>query len=185
MVQNNLCPGGRGGLSYTQGGLTYTWMAPAQTGVTLIGEGGVIIGTGSSDISPGYWAVGSVNDLGFFGQLNAYASDAFDALRNWVANQLTPPPGVSLGIIPPQALGLIHSPEVIEANPNFPGLNQLSTEELVNSLAPGAKEPLTLGPGGSVLQGNTRVYILMQRGYDVNSLPTTPYAPSPLDGVPQ
>ena len=82
MVQNNLCPGGCGGLSYTQGGLTYTWMAPAQTGVTLIGEGGVIIGTGSSDISPGYWAVGSVNDLGFFGQLNAYASDAFDALRN-------------------------------------------------------------------------------------------------------
>lgn len=52
-------------------------------------------------------------------------------------------------------------------------------------LAPGAEEPLTVGPWGGVVQGNTRVYILTQRGFDVNSLPTTPWTPRPIDGVPQ
>lgn len=45
--------------------------------------------------------MGSVNDLGFFGQLKAYVNDALDAIRNWTSRQLAPPPGVSIGIVLP------------------------------------------------------------------------------------
>ena len=48
-----------------------------------------------------------------------------------------------------------------------------STQDIVNSLQPNAQDPLTVRPDGTVLDGNTRLLILEQRGYDVNSLPRT------------
>jgi hypothetical protein len=48
-----------------------------------------------------------------------------------------------------------------------------STRDIVNSLQPNAPDPLTVRPDGTVLDGNTRLLILQQRGYDVNSLPRT------------
>lgn len=45
------------------------------------------------------------------------------------------------------------------------------TQVIVNSLAPGQEEPLTVNSSGGVVQGNTRILILEQRGYDINSLP--------------
>lgn len=51
-----------------------------------------------------------------------------------------------------------------------------STQEIINSLQAGNKMgPLTAKPDGTVVQGNTRIYILQQRGVDVNSLPREPY----------
>ncbi len=48
-----------------------------------------------------------------------------------------------------------------------------TTEEIVESLRPhpGNKEPLRVKPGGRVLQGNTRIKVLEERGYPVNGLP--------------
>ncbi len=85
----NICPN-CAGIGYTAGGLTYTWVPSA-----FSQNGGVI------SITTGYWSVGSVNDLGFFGQLAAYANDAVSAARNWVASALATPPGVSIGIVLP------------------------------------------------------------------------------------
>jgi hypothetical protein len=50
-----------------------------------------------------------------------------------------------------------------------------TTEEIVQSLAPGSAAPLLVAGDGTVLDGNTRVTLLVERGYDVNGLPRTPY----------
>ncbi|MBK9952785.1 MAG: hypothetical protein IPP10_15120 [Candidatus Competibacteraceae bacterium] len=46
-----------------------------------------------------------------------------------------------------------------------------STNEIVRSLRPGQEEPLTVKPDGRVYQGNTRILILEERGFNINSLP--------------
>jgi hypothetical protein len=53
---------------------------------------------------------------------------------------------------------------------------QKPTGEIVESLKPGNnnKEPLTVKPDGTVMQGNTRVKVLEERGYNTNSLPREP-----------
>jgi hypothetical protein len=40
---------------------------------------------------------------------------------------------------------------------------------------PGSASPLLVKANGTIMQGNTRIWILMQRGYDVDSLPRVPY----------
>ena len=50
--------------------------------------------------------------------------------------------------------------------------NSKSTEEIIESLKPGSPdEPLTVKGDGSVMQGNTRLLILEQRGVDTTNLP--------------
>ncbi|MBE1490621.1 hypothetical protein [Plantactinospora soyae] len=53
--------------------------------------------------------------------------------------------------------------------------NDQSTNDIVASLRPGAQEPLTAKPDGTVMDGNTRIAVLESRGYDVNSLPRVTY----------
>lgn len=36
-------------------------------------------------------------------------------------------------------------------------------------------EPLIVKANGMIMQGNTRIYILIQRGFDVNALPRVPH----------
>lgn len=73
--------------------------------------------------------------------------------------------------LPP--LRKIHSDEFIEAQkrPSLAAFRKMSTADLVASLAPGQPEPLTVKRDGRVLQGNTRIKVLEERGYDVDSLP--------------
>jgi len=49
----------------------------------------------------------------------------------------------------------------------------MSTDDIVRSLAPGSPEPLTVKPDGRVFDGNTRVKVLEERGYDIELLPRT------------
>ncbi|MBL1265290.1 RHS repeat-associated core domain-containing protein [Candidatus Methylomicrobium oryzae] len=60
--------------------------------------------------------------------------------------------------------------------------NKKSTDELVNSLCPGSESPLTTTPDGRIFNGNVRILILEQRGYDVNSLPRDIYSGA---GIPE
>jgi hypothetical protein len=48
---------------------------------------------------------------------------------------------------------------------------QRPTGEIVESLKPGTPAPLQVTPDGTVMNGNTRVKILEERGYNTNSLP--------------
>lgn len=50
-------------------------------------------------------------------------------------------------------------------------MNQLSTEELKQSLLPGQRDCLKVRSDGTILDGHDRIYILRQREIDVNSLP--------------
>jgi hypothetical protein len=67
------------------------------------------------------------------------------------------------------AIGALE-PEIL-ANPNYAGLNQLSTRDLVNSLRRDGDAPLKYYPDGVIADGNTRAYILGQRGYPIDNLP--------------
>jgi hypothetical protein len=49
-----------------------------------------------------------------------------------------------------------------------------TTEEIVESLRPGADESLKVKADGRVFQGNTRIKVLEARGYSVNDLPRDP-----------
>jgi len=50
-------------------------------------------------------------------------------------------------------------------------IEKSSTEALVASLAPGARDCLKTRPDGTILDGHHRIYILRQRGVDVYQLP--------------
>lgn len=59
---------------------------------------------------------------------------------------------------------------------------QQSTNKIIESLKPGKDEPLTVRPDGTIWQGNTRIRVLQERGYDVNTLPRVPYGINPPRG---
>ncbi len=51
----------------------------------------------------------------------------------------------------------------------------LSTDEIIASLRPGAQHPLIVNQRGVVMDGNTRILILQERGVDVSKLPHVPH----------
>ena len=76
----------------------------------------------------------------------------------------------------PPPLRRIHSDQTLTSGSNrydYESLQKMPTTDIVNSLRPDASDPLTVRPDGTIIDGNTRVYILEQRGYNVNSLPRT------------
>ena len=45
------------------------------------------------------------------------------------------------------------------------------SDAIIRSLAPGSREALQVKPDGRIMNGNTRVKVLEERGLDVDSLP--------------
>jgi hypothetical protein len=52
------------------------------------------------------------------------------------------------------------------------------TDKIIESLKPGTDTPLIVKPDGTIMQGNTRIKVLQERGYDVGSLPRLPHVDS-------
>jgi hypothetical protein len=52
---------------------------------------------------------------------------------------------------------------------------KLPTGKIVDSLRPGRPEPLIVSLHGTVMQGNHRIKVLEERGYNVGGLPRVPY----------
>ena len=46
-----------------------------------------------------------------------------------------------------------------------------STDEIVRSLRPGDPEALKVTPDGRIMNGNTRITVLEERGFAIDSLP--------------
>jgi hypothetical protein len=68
----------------------------------------------------------------------------------------------------------IHSNQTLEAGSNRLALEywrKQPTEDIVHSLQPGQPEALTVTFDGRIMNGNTRVKVLEERGFDVNNLP--------------
>ncbi len=70
-------------------------------------------------------------------------------------------------------LRLIHDDETLESGTSRFSLEywrQRGTEEIVESLRPGKLEALKVKPDGRILNGNVRIKVLNERGFDSNSL---------------
>ncbi|HJQ34471.1 MAG TPA: hypothetical protein VJ866_19990 [Pyrinomonadaceae bacterium] len=67
----------------------------------------------------------------------------------------------------------IHSDETLESGESGLSLRywrSRKTEEIVKSLRKGLDESLKVKPDGRVINGNVRIKILEERGFDVNGL---------------
>lgn len=67
----------------------------------------------------------------------------------------------------------IHSDETIEAGESRFSLKywrRRKTEDIVESLRPGTDEALRVKADGRIINGNVRIKILEERGFDVNGL---------------
>jgi hypothetical protein len=67
----------------------------------------------------------------------------------------------------------IHADETLESGASSFSLSywrQRKTEEIVESLRPGSDEALQVKPDGRIFNGNVRIKVIEERGFDVNSL---------------
>ena len=68
----------------------------------------------------------------------------------------------------------IHSDRTLETGSSRIALEywrQQPTAAIVQSLQPGHIEALQVKPNGRIMNGNTRIKVLEERGSDINSLP--------------
>ena len=56
-------------------------------------------------------------------------------------------------------------------------------QEIIDSLKPGSKKPLTVKSDGRIYDGNTRTKALQERGCDIDSLPRVELPKNPLDDL--
>ena len=73
-----------------------------------------------------------------------------------------------------RSLRLLHDEDTISRRAGYAYWNRHHSDEIVDSLRPERPAPLIVDDQGLIWNGNTRVFILRQRGYDVDSLPRTP-----------
>jgi hypothetical protein len=67
----------------------------------------------------------------------------------------------------------VHTDKTLSTGSNRSALEyrrRRKTEDIVKSLRPGRAESLKVKPDGRIFNGNTRVKVLEERGFDVNSL---------------
>ena len=67
----------------------------------------------------------------------------------------------------------IHSDATIMSGSNkfsYEYWSKQPTEDIVISLRPGSKEALLVKPDGRIFNGNTRIKVLEERGFDIKSL---------------
>jgi hypothetical protein len=79
---------------------------------------------------------------------------------------------VTLSPNPP--LRRIHSDQTLESGSSRFSLEywrKQPTDDIIKSPQPGNPEALRVKPDGRILNGNTRIKVLEERGVDVNSLP--------------
>jgi RHS repeat-associated protein len=100
---------------------------------------------------------------------------AKENLREMMRNAVWEVGGVAAaGAVP--SLRVLHTTSMSESN--LDSIRKMSTADIIESLRPGnamGTDPLTVNAAGTVLQGNHRVTVLIERGVDVNVLPRLPY----------
>jgi RHS repeat-associated protein len=115
-----------------------------------------------------------------YNQLRGVAPDdpyaTFVSTRDWVPSMQDVNQIIDRLSIYTSPLTLLHPEDTITSGSGSYGYwSGQSNETIIGSLRPGQDEPLTVGVGGVVWQGNTRIMVLQDRGVDVNTLPRVPY----------
>lgn len=77
----------------------------------------------------------------------------------------------------PPPLTLLHEIATIVANPSYKFWQKQTTDDIVMSLRVEGRRPLTVKADGTVVDGNTRILVLQQRGYAIDALPRVIYEP--------
>jgi hypothetical protein len=75
---------------------------------------------------------------------------------------------------PRPALRLIHADATYQTGPARLSLGywrSRPTDAILDSLLPGRPEALRVKPDGRVMNGNTRLKVLLKRGVDIDALP--------------
>ncbi len=80
--------------------------------------------------------------------------------------------GAYASVVGAMILRLIHGPETLQGAA-MDSVRKMSTEDIINSLKNG-DEPGIIKPDGTVMNGNTRLAVLQERGVDINSLGLKP-----------
>lgn len=57
------------------------------------------------------------------------------------------------------------------SQPKLTAFRKLSTEELIASLRPGESGALKTKPDGTIMDGHHRLYVLRERGVEIEALP--------------
>jgi hypothetical protein len=57
------------------------------------------------------------------------------------------------------------------SQPKLEAFRRLSTEQLIASLRPGEPGGLKARPDGTILEGHHRIFVLRERGFEVDTLP--------------
>jgi hypothetical protein len=57
------------------------------------------------------------------------------------------------------------------SQPKLAAFRKLSTKDLLGSLRPGESGALKVKPDGTIMDGHHRVYVLRERGVEVDALP--------------
>jgi hypothetical protein len=60
------------------------------------------------------------------------------------------------------------------SQPKLAVFSRASTEDLIRSLCPGEPGALKVKPDGTIMDGHHRIYVLRERGMDVDALPREP-----------
>jgi len=64
----------------------------------------------------------------------------------------------------------LHSEDAF-SQPKLATFRKFSTEDLIGSLCPGEEGALKVKPNGTIMDGHHRVFVLRERGVDVDALP--------------
>jgi hypothetical protein len=75
--------------------------------------------------------------------------------------------------LPP--LKLLHSGATLETSSSYAFWSRQDAAFIISSLRPDGPLPLTVKDDGTIMNGNTRIYILKQRGIPVDHLPRRHY----------
>lgn len=68
-----------------------------------------------------------------------------------------------------------HEATTILTNKELESIRQMSTQDIIKSLNDAASaEQMVIKPDGTVMNGNTRLFVLQERGLDINSLGLRP-----------
>jgi hypothetical protein len=96
-------------------------------------------------------------------------------IQNYLAEQIRDSCGSAGEVVP---LRLLHSEDTL-ARGSLDYWSRQSTQSIIESLAPGSPGSLVVKANGTIMDGNTRIFVLMQRGYGVDSLPRELYQSFP------
>jgi RHS repeat-associated protein len=83
----------------------------------------------------------------------------------------------ALALIPP--VKFLHSKDLLKQNSNIDSVRKMSTQQIIDSLKPGQPDSLKAKADGTIMDGNTRLRVLEERGVDINSLPRELYSSEP------